>query len=124
MSTRQRVEASPPADPSLDDQDRWLNAAEAGKHLGYSAWSIREFAKRRLIKFAKGPGRSCGYRFRRQWLDDFLESRAVEAKTSSLLVDYRQAKQSREQPRLSIADVDPELAKAVARAKAARERGR
>jgi len=112
MSTQPTADIAPPA-------DRWLNAEEAGQYAGYSAWSMRTFAKRRLIKHTKAPGQSGGYRFKRQWIDDFLEARAVEVKQSAALLQV--AKQPPtiriETARLSAAGMDPDLARAVERAK-------
>lgn len=58
-------------------EKRWLNAKEAGQYLGYSDWSIRSFCKRGLLKHSKLPGTNGGFRFQREWLDEFLNARAV-----------------------------------------------
>lgn len=127
--------ADPPPDPLLTD--RWLSAEEAGQYLGYSAWTIRNYAKRRLLTCTKAPGQSGGYRFKRQWLDEFIESRSIPAKTTDAMLAYRAAEQAKTNARMHAAasrprleELDPDLAKRVARerakmaAKAAREGGR
>jgi excisionase family DNA binding protein len=95
----------------LDDHlDRWLTAKEAGEYLGYSAWTIRDLCKRSLLKHAKAPGQSGGYRFRREWLDDFLHARIVTP-----------GSQPTPRPRISKprpAELDPELHAAVLKARA------
>lgn len=66
-------------------EDRWLTSKEAGDYLNYSDWSIRQFAKRKLVKYSKLPGVSGGYRFKREWLDAFMEAQAIEPKQSMII---------------------------------------
>ncbi len=116
----------PPADPLL--ADRWLNAEEAGQYAGYSAYTMRSFAKRKLVKHTKAPGQSGGYRFKKRWIDDFLESRAIESKTAKAMLEYRKASARAVvgSQGKGVAEIDPELAKAIEREerkRAAREGG-
>jgi hypothetical protein len=90
----------------------WLTSKEAGDYLGYSDWSMRDFAKRRLVKHSRLPGVTGGYRFKREWLDAFMEARAIEPKQSMRLP---------EKPVLklvpSLAETNPELHAAMERAR-------
>jgi len=91
--------------------DRWLTAVEAGHYLGYSAWTIRDLCKRSLLTFAKAPGQSGGYRFRREWLDEFLAVRTSPA----AIVATKPVKQS---ARVETFEIDAELAAAIEKAAA------
>jgi excisionase family DNA binding protein len=101
LETSLSATAEPPA------IDRWLTPKQAGEYLGYSAWTIRDLCKRSLLKHSRAPG---GYRFRREWLDAFLEARAVEPK--SAMVAPKRKSAAREE---SFA-VDDELAEAIRKA--------
>jgi len=97
---------------STETSDRWLTAVEAGRYLGYSAWTIRDLCKRSLLTFAKAPGQSGGYRFRREWLDAFLAARTTPATTA------RSVPTSKPAAREGVFEVDAELAAAISKAKA------
>jgi 7-keto-8-aminopelargonate synthetase-like enzyme len=92
--------------------DRWLTAVEAGHYLGYSAWTIRDLCKRSLLTFAKAPGQSGGYRFRREWLDAFLAARTTPAAMAMSQPIAKTAARER------AFEVDPELDAAIRKAKA------
>lgn len=102
--------SSATCDPLLTD--RWLTAQEAGQYLGYSAWSIRDFCKRGLIQHSKAPGQSGGYRFRREWLDAFLDCRSSGPKVAT--VAPKRKASAREESFV----VDDELAEAIRKAQA------
>jgi hypothetical protein len=106
--------------PSPLADSPWLNAEQAGEYLGgYSAWSIRKFAKQKLIKHTRAPGQNTGYRFKREWLDEFLESRAIPAKTArGRRVPVVTAPAVKTQPPRQTIPMDPGLAAAVERARA------
>jgi excisionase family DNA binding protein len=87
----------------------WLTPKQAGEYLGYSAWTIRDLCKRSLLKHSRAPG---GYRFRREWLDAFLDARAVEPKAAMVAPKRKAA--AREEGFA----VDDELAAAIRKAKA------
>lgn len=103
METSLSATADPPA------IDRWLTPKQAGEYLGYSAWTIRDLCKRSLLKHSRAPG---GYRFRREWLDAFLEARTVEAKAAMVAPKRKAA--AREEGFA----VDAELAEAIKKAQA------
>lgn len=58
----------------------WLDVDQASEYLGYSATSIRRWCRSKRIRHARSPGRNSCYRFRREWLDEFLEERTVNPK--------------------------------------------
>ena len=57
-----------------------LTLKEAAEILGYSEDGLRELARRRAITFAKPAGR---YRFKREWLEEFIEAGTVPATKKS-----------------------------------------
>lgn len=98
----------------------WIDTEQAGEYLGgYSAWSIRSFVKQKLIKHTRAPGRNTELRFKREWLDEFMESRAIPAKAARGrgVSATTPAAKATQPPRQTI-PMDPGLAAAVERAKA------
>ena len=65
------------------------------------------------MKHSKLPGQSGGYRFKREWLDEFLESRAVLPKDAQ----PRQAPPAKPEPEFKLVGSD-RFAAAVARIQA------
>lgn len=90
----------------------WLTCKEAGDYLGYSDWSMRSFAKRRLVKHSRLPGAAGGYRFKREWLDAFMEARAIEPKQSMIIPPKPVLKLVP-----SLAETNPDLHAAMERAR-------
>lgn len=76
--------------------DHWLTPREAGEYLGMSEWTVRQLARSGEITHAKVTARG-KYRFRRQWLDDYMEVRVVESKKTQMLVEHRSAERQRQQ---------------------------
>jgi len=69
-----------PKDETDRNADRLLTAMEAAEYLGLldhkaPSEAVRYLCRRRKLKYVK-VGR--GLRFRRQWLDQFVERSAVE----------------------------------------------
>ena len=56
----------------------WLKLNAAVEYLGYSANTIRRLCRERKLKHSRGPTAKGDYRFRREWLDAFMEDRAIE----------------------------------------------
>ena len=109
------METSLSATADTPATDRWLTPKQAGEYLGYSAWTIRDLCKRSLLKHSRAPG---GYRFRREWLDAFLEDRAVEPKAAMVAPKRKQA--ARDESFV----IDDELAAAIEKAAAKRARAK
>ena len=55
----------------------WLSSEQAAEYLGVSAWSVRKYAREDGLRSARTPGVRGSLRFRREWLDEFLERREV-----------------------------------------------
>lgn len=47
----------------------WMDAKEAGRYLGFSVRTVRTKVKQKKLLFGKS-GKE--YRFRKQWLDDYI----------------------------------------------------
>ena len=74
MPTQRSAVAVPSDDAS---PDTWLDVDQASEYLGFSGTSIRRWCRAKRIRHARAPGRNSCYRFRREWLDEFLEERTV-----------------------------------------------
>ena len=55
----------------------WIDCKEAGRYLGYSAFTIRKLAREGRIRRSSNLG---NYRFRREWLDEFMLSKMLPPK--------------------------------------------
>jgi len=59
----------------------WLSAKEAAEHLGVSTRTLYEFCRTEGLRHARLTQTANGVlRFRREWLDEWLEARAEEGR--------------------------------------------
>jgi len=104
---------------SFSMSDVWLNAKQAGDYLGFSDWSMRSFAKRKLVRHSRLPGGAGEYRFKREWLDEFMEARTVEPKRSMVIPPKPILKLSD-----TVSKLNPDLAAAMERVRARAAKGK
>ncbi len=60
--------------------DGWMNAEQAARYSGYSPQTIRRLCTRKLLRHAR-TGMNGQYRFRREWIDEYMLARTTEPKT-------------------------------------------
>lgn len=91
-----------------DGDKAWLSTQEAAGYIGYSVKSLTRFCRQKLIRYARVGGRS-EYRFKKLWLDEFMESG-----TTAPRIDTLPARR----PLQATSPRDPGFAAMVARKKA------
>lgn len=57
----------------MPNDDRWMTTRDASEYLSISENSITRHCRSGRLRHRRTPGIKGVYRFRREWLDDFLQ---------------------------------------------------